>query len=315
MNCPACNSLTQHHKHELFDDRYGYPGKFNLMRCSECGHNFLNATFSNNQISTLYSKFYPRSSFKVENHRPHQELTGFHTWLDGAKSSAFRWVPRNVRILDIGCGFGETLGYYQARGCDVYGVEADENIRRVAEKFGYKVHVGLFDPNMYPPEFFDFVTMNQVIEHVQNPLETLRAIAQVLKPEGVAILSTPNVNGWGAKLFGRYWINWHAPYHLQFFTLKSLELATQQAGLVVEKKITLTPSAWLYYQWIHLLTCPSEGIESVLWTQRGQRSFKQKLAYNLSSALDRYKINHALTRLFDTLGVGDNQLFFLRKVS
>ncbi len=38
-------------------------------------------------------------------------------------------MPRNVRVLDIGCGFGESLGYYEARGCEAYGVEADENTR------------------------------------------------------------------------------------------------------------------------------------------------------------------------------------------
>jgi hypothetical protein len=33
----------------------------------------------------------------------------------------------------------------------------------------------------------------------------------------MVIIGTPNANGWGARVFGRYWINWHAPYHLHFF--------------------------------------------------------------------------------------------------
>lgn len=312
--CPVCKGSSDLNKiREYYDDRYGYPCSFPLMRCSKCGHCFLQADFTPDEIKKLYSEYYPRSSFKVENFRPHRELTGFNAWLDGAKSSAFRWVPRNIRILDIGCGFGETLGYHQARGCDVYGVEADYNIKRVADTFGYKVHVGLFDPTIYQPDFFDYVTMHQVIEHVQDPIETLQGIARVLKPGGIVILSTPNANGWGAKLFGRYWINWHAPYHLQFFTLKSLKLASDQAGLVVEKKITLTPSAWLSYQWIHLSTYPREGVASVFWAQGGQRNILQRLTYKISSTLHRYKINHVITRLFDLLGIGDNQLFFLRK--
>jgi len=264
-------------------------------------------------LRDLYSNYYPRSKFDLENYRTPKETSGFMAWLDGAKSAIFRWVPRNVRVLDIGCGFGESLGYHQARGCDVYGVEADENIRRVAEKFGYKVHVGLFDPDVYEANSFDYVTMSQVIEHVTDPVQTLRDIARVLKPGGVAILSTPNAGGWGAKIFGKFWINWHAPYHLQFFTFRSMRLAAEQAGLVVEKAVTITPSAWLYFQWVHLLSCPPEGKPSVFWMPDGKWSFMQKVALRVISITSRLKINHVITRCFDTLGVGDNRLYFLRK--
>jgi SAM-dependent methyltransferase len=249
----------------------------------------------------------------LERYQPYQEKSGLGVWLAGEKSSPFRWVPRNVRVLDIGCGFGESLGYHRARGCDVYGVEADENIRRVSERFGYKVHVGLFDPGAYEANFFDFVTMSQVIEHMTNPVQTLRGIAQVLKPGGVAILSTPNTDGWGAKVFGWRWINWHVPYHLQFFTPYSMQLAAEQAGLVVETTMTITPSAWLHYQWIHLLACPPEGTPSVFWAAHGKWSFMQKLALKALSIAHRCKIDHAITRLFDALGVGDSRLYFLRK--
>jgi SAM-dependent methyltransferase len=222
-------------------------------------------------------------------------------------------VPKNVRVLDIGCGFGNTLAYHQARGCDVWGVEADENIRRVAEKYGFNVHVGLFDPSRYEPNSFDYVTLDQVIEHMTNPLETLRGVAKVLKPQGTAILSTPNVGGWGATVFGRRWINWHTPYHLQFFSQTSMRLAAQQAGLIVERSTTITPSPWLHYQWIHLLTYPSEGTPSIFWAPHGTWSSMKRFARKTLAIAHRRKIDHMITRVFDALGVGDNRLFFLRK--
>jgi 2-polyprenyl-3-methyl-5-hydroxy-6-metoxy-1,4-benzoquinol methylase len=298
---------------DRYDDRYGYHGVFPLLKCQNCGHAFLQGEFPTEVLRNLYSNYYPRSKFDLESYQPYKEASGFGAWLDGEKSSTFRWVPCNVRVLDIGCGFGESLGYHQARGCDVYGVEADENIRRVVEKFGYKVHVGLFDPSVYEANFFDYVTLSQVIEHVTAPVQTLRGIAQVLKPGGVAILSTPNANGWGARLFGQRWINWHAPYHLQFFTHRSMQLAAEQAGLVVEKTTTITPSAWLHFQWIHLLSCPPEGNPSVFWMQDSKWCFMQRIALKLISITARCKINHLATRIFDAMGVGDNRLYFLRK--
>ena len=311
-NCRICGANSSIKNH-LNDDRYGYTGIFPLLKCASCGHKFLQAEFSPESLRDLYTNYYPRSTFDLEGYQPYQECDGFKAWFDGEESSTFRWVPQNVCVLDIGCGFGESLGYYQARGCDVYGVEADENIRRVAEKFDYKVHVGLFDASVYEENFFDYVTMSQVIEHVTDPVQILCGVARILKPGGVAILSTPNAGGWGARVFGRRWINWHAPYHLQFFTLQSMRIAAEQAGLVLEKAITITPSAWLHYQWIHLLSCPPEGVVSPFWAPGGKWSFMQKVALRTLEIVHRCKINHVITRIFDTLGMGDNRLYFLRK--
>ena len=90
-------------------------------------------------------------------------------------------------------------------------------------------------------------------------------------------------------------------------------LAAEQAGLVVERAITITPSAWLHYQWIHLLSCPPEGVVSPFWAPGGKWSFMQKVALRTLEIVHRCKINHVITRIFDTLGMGDNRLYFLRK--
>jgi len=313
MSCPICSLLNKKIEQNIHDDRYGYPGRFEVVRCQNCGHASLQCNFSTEQLVELYSKYYPRSSFDIRQYKPHQGVKGFKSWLDGAGRSAFRWVPRNVRVLDIGCGFGESLGYHAARGCDVYGVEADENILRVADKFGYKVHVGLFDPELYSASFFDYVTMDQVIEHVTDPLVTLQGVSRILKHSGTAILSTPNANGWGAKIFRRRWINWHPPYHLQFFSKRSMKIAAEKAGLEVKKTLTITSSEWLLYQWIHLFTYPQMGVPSAFWDTRKKRSLRVKLLIKSCSLIHKTKVNHFITRLFDALGLGDNYFFILSK--
>jgi SAM-dependent methyltransferase len=312
-NCPVCGREENFSTTNLFDDRYGYPGLFELMKCSVCGHKFLLGDFAPGELVRLYTDYYPRSTFDVAKYQPAKEVKGFAAWLNGERRLAYSWVPKKVRVLDIGCGFGETLGYHQSRGCDVYGVEADNNIRRVAEKFGFKVHVGLFDPTLYEPDFFDYVTMDQVVEHVVDPLDTLRGVARVLRRGGLAVLSTPNSNGWGAKLFGRRWINWHAPYHRQHFSVRSMEIAANHTGMTLERVRTITSSEWLYYQWIHLLTFPEMGRPSVFWSARRESDLRDKILLKVLHLIHMSKINHLLTRLFDALGIGDNYLFILRK--
>jgi 2-polyprenyl-3-methyl-5-hydroxy-6-metoxy-1,4-benzoquinol methylase len=313
MSCPICSSKNLIGRGQRYDDRYGYKGRFTLLKCKSCNHIFLDANFNNQDLVNIYTNFYPRSNFSIDDFKPYIASSGFNAWLSGARSAVYTWVPENISILDIGCGFGESLGYHEARGCDVYGVEADENIRRVVDKFGFKVHVGLFDSTIYRANYFDYVTMNQVIEHVSNPIETIHGIAKILKPSGVVILSTPNANGWGAKFFGQHWINWHAPYHLQFFSKRSMQLAAKQAGLVLEKSITITPSPWLYYQWIHTITYTVEGKKSIFWMSSNDWSVKQKIWLRIYSLLYRVRVNDLITRLFDFFGIGDNRLYFLRK--
>jgi len=265
------------------------------------------------QINNLYTSYYPRSSFSLGQFRPRKEAKGFSDWFNGSRRSAYCWVPPKVRVLDIGCGFGETLAYHAARGCDAYGVEVDENIKRVAEKFGFKVHVGPFDPNVYSPDFFDYVTMDQVLEHVVDPVETLLGVEQILRPGGKVIISTPNANGWGAHLFGRRWINWHAPYHLHHFSVQSMGLAAEKAGLAVEQVRTITMSEWLLYQWIHLVLFPHTGKPSSFWSPDESRTALQKIWIKAMTLVHSTKINHLITRMFDQMGIGDNRLFFLRK--
>jgi 2-polyprenyl-3-methyl-5-hydroxy-6-metoxy-1,4-benzoquinol methylase len=313
MKCPVCSNADCQPARSLYDDRYGYPGVFNLIGCAECGHQFISEEFSADQLTDLYSNYYPRSSFDLDAHKLPEDVGGLIGCLNGSKSSVMYWVPHDVRILDIGCGFGESLAYHKKRGCDVHGVEADKNIRRVADKFGYDVQVGLFDASKYEPTSFDYVTLNQVIEHVTDPLEMLRGIATVLKTGGIAILSTPNATGWGARFFGKYWINWHTPYHLQFFTENSMRNAAEKAGLHLEAVKTITNSEWLKYQWAHCVTYPKMGEKSTFWTPNRRAGMVKKMIILALAIVHRTKINHLMTRIFDGLGAGDNFIFVLKK--
>src|SRR5574337_130670 len=138
MRCPVCRNECRL-AGSLHDDRYGFPGDFPLYGCASCGHKFVGAEFSEEVLRKLYSEYYPRSSRTLESYRVPEEKAGLKLWLQGDMCSPFRWVPEKVKVLDIGCGFGESLGYYEKRGCEAYGVEADENIRRIAGRFGFKV--------------------------------------------------------------------------------------------------------------------------------------------------------------------------------
>jgi SAM-dependent methyltransferase len=297
--CPVCGGPSRVHLAGQYDDRYGYPGRFTVLGCRRCGHRHLLASFDPEELGRLYSDFYPRSTLDIESFRPYTEMHGFRCWLAGERASAFRSVPRNVRVLDVGCGFGETLAYHRTRGCEAFGIEADENILRIGKRYGLNVRVGLFDPAFYEPSSFDYVTMDQVIEHVSDPRLFMQGIASVLKPGGVAILSTPNGRSVGARVFRRLWINWHVPYHLHHFSRKSLT--------------SLTNSRWLHYQYLHVVSAPPLGMASPFWDPgRSPLSMPRRVG-RIGRWMERAKLFDVATRLADAFGMGDNILCFLRK--
>ena len=281
MKCNIC-AKEANFKYKLYDDRYGYPNTFSLFQCLSCKHKFIEHEFSSNDLGDLYTNYYPRSEFSIEDYKPLSYKKSFKSWLDGVERSAYTYVPKDVKILDIGCGFGQSLGYHKERGCDVYGVEADSNIEKVVEEYGFNVKVGLFDAANYKDDFFDYVTMDQVLEHTTNPVETMQGISKILKENGKLVISVPNSNGWGAKVFGKKWINWHAPYHLQHFSKKSIDIMAGKANLDVVSLKTITSSEWLHYQWVSLISFPKLGEKSSFWSASKQKkSFGMKVIYKL----------------------------------
>lgn len=310
--CPICSNEHLEKKYSLYDDRYGYPGVFPLFHCNKCGHRYLQAVFSGKEIEKLYSQYYPRKNFDLNSFAPLSYVPGFKSWLNGEKR-AFATIPPRVRVLDIGCGYGESVAYHKNRGCAAFGVEADSNVARIAKKFGLNIHIGVFKAGLFPANSFDYITMDQVVEHLPDPGSSLEAINAALVKGGRFVLTTPYSYGFGARLFRHKWIHWHAPYHLQHFSRKSLRLLAKRHGFIIEKVTTVTSSEWLRYQLIHNITFPGKGQKSSFWAEglNDTSGIAKKLQW--ISRFHKYKINHLVTRFFDFFGFGDNLLVILKK--
>jgi SAM-dependent methyltransferase len=317
--CPICHSDRTKFLFESWDLWHGYPGAFPVWACKACGHVFLVGNFTPEMLTDLYSNYYPRSQFDVEQYKPYTDRKGFLSWLDGDSAGCHRWVPKNVRVLDIGCGCCETLGYHKARGCEVWGCEADENVRAIADKFGFNVHIGLFDPDNYEKDYFDYVTMNHVLEHCVDPEKTLQQVYAVLKPGGKLIVGMPQPYCIERFLIGRYWLGWHTPFHLNIFSKQSSHLLLEKAGFRPEFSRCQIPSVNLLNQWAFLFIHgeqgkpmrfrPSSWIEAEtfdgelerLWYVRLYRFLEKSRAFALP------------VRFADALGIGMNRIYIATK--
>lgn len=164
---------------------------------------------------------------------------------------SFGWIegPHNTgRLLDYGCGNGSFLNQMRKLGWEVSGIEFDERSAETAYKyFGIPVILEDSKETILQPNFHDAVTMNHVIEHLQNPLKTLQFCHETLCVGGQIVITTPNANSLAHRLYKQAWRGLEFPRHLFVFTPKSLCLLVEKAGFDILSVKTLSRSArWIW---------------------------------------------------------------------
>jgi ubiquinone/menaquinone biosynthesis C-methylase UbiE len=110
--------------------------------------------------------------------------------------NALTSISKNPSILDIACGEGvitaeikKKFSHAQVWGID-YSISAIEEASRLHG--GIEFAVGDAYRLPYPPESFDVAVLNNIWEHVPDPLRLLEGVKRVLKPGGYVIISTPS---------------------------------------------------------------------------------------------------------------------------
>jgi 2-polyprenyl-3-methyl-5-hydroxy-6-metoxy-1,4-benzoquinol methylase len=153
----------------------------------------------------------------------------------------FRTHTEGLRVLDIGCSSGIFLDEARAAGMLPYGAElSPETARFARDHFGLDVHHGDWRDGGYAEASFDFITLFDVIEHLPDPLGELRAIRRLLKPGGLLLQSTPDIDGLfprlSLKLANRldHWPHPEPPHHLFQFSQATLAAMVHKAGFAVE---------------------------------------------------------------------------------
>lgn len=106
---------------------------------------------------------------------------------------------RKGRLLDVGAGTGGLTNKLKEEGFDVGA--CDINPKNFIAKLIKCKKVDLNKKMPYKEESFDVVVCTEVIEHIENPWHLIREFHRIIKPQGILILSTPNLHNWYVRLF------------------------------------------------------------------------------------------------------------------
>ena len=153
---------------------------------------------------------------------------------------------RAGRLLDVGCATGIFLqGIRNSGNWEPYGVELNEHAAHIAQEHGLDVRLGTLEQAEFADEFFDAVTLWDVLEHLHDPAGSLREIYRILKPDGLLVIRVPNASSWDSRLFGRFWAGLDSPRHLYVFTpitLDALLTATHFQSIAQSSQIGAYPT-------------------------------------------------------------------------
>lgn len=155
------------------------------------------------------------------------------------------WVERAMAlpgrtILDVGCGTGAFLQVARSAGWSVRGVEIGRaSADYAATRLGLDVSQGSFYPFVAPDGSFDALTMIEVIEHLEHPSQALDKARTLLRPGGVLLVTTPNVDSLYRRLCGnRWWVINCEDEHIVLFNRRTLSAMLESHGFeVVEVRV------------------------------------------------------------------------------
>lgn len=202
--------------------------KFKIVKCKKCN---LMRTLRTNR-SQLDNKLYSSQDYNLWYLSQKEKFSKrFKKFLD-------QYQNKRGKVLDIGCSYGFFLEEAKAKGWDTYGIEIASVTAKESKKRGLNILNCNLKKAKFQKNFFDLITLWDVLEHLKNPLKVLRECKRILKKDGVLFIQSPNMNSFMSKFQREYW-EWLMPNeHLWHFSPKTLRKILKEAGFKDIKILT-----------------------------------------------------------------------------
>lgn len=198
-----------------------YP--LDLARCNTCGFVFLQddpqILYESDylQQEQVFTRGDPLARFRAE-----ERIAGIA-----------RVVPPGggCRFLDVGVGDGLLLSVAEAAGYTTFGLDVNPEAAEIARR-EYQVRADVRTdplPDIFSGTTFDVIHMNEVIEHVPDPMTLLRWCRERLAPAGCLVVQTGDIASLASRIRGAAW-DYFRPVHVNYFSTATLVGALQRTG-------------------------------------------------------------------------------------
>lgn len=242
--------------------------KIPVVRCSNCGFIYSSKVLTEQDLTSYY-----KNKFGSPRHMQGQIVNArINSWV----VSKLVDLGNVSSLLDVGTGYGFFLKtIHESRGLDVAGVELSrQEAEHANNELGLNVINSVLGDSGLGKGSFDLVTSFEVIEHVPNPVEFIRELAEYVRPGGHLLIMTDNFSSRMAKSLGAGFPKWIPHTHISHFSPSTLKTAIEAvAELELVRSMSYTPWEVLlrnaYYTVRRIKKSPSDAfdLESTLETE------------------------------------------------
>jgi SAM-dependent methyltransferase len=238
VNCPICDSDETKNLLELncgnLDSSTLYQS-IKINGCEKCGHVF--NRLSSDEIAGLkkyYNEEYAPTNFGSPDKtgdRPGSNNKNNFGRYNQIYNLISKYIKNDCRVLDVGCAMGGFLDYLQLKGLkNLSGIDpVAKYVKTAKEKNTHDVRIGVAESMPFADKIFDLVVMDQVMEHLADPIYAFREAKRVLTDGGLLCLGVPDAMRYNKNyFFDFYWFIMRE--HIQHFDTEHLKLLASQEG-------------------------------------------------------------------------------------
>jgi SAM-dependent methyltransferase len=224
LPCPACGRPTA--------QRFLYAKNgCDILACADCG---IGRTRT---VGFDPATYYTGDYFSGGHADGYADYAAAEPVLRREFAATVRFIRRfqaGGRLLELGCAYGFFLDEAKRAGFATHGVELAAEAAAAARARGLDVATGIADA-AYLARLgsLDAIVVLDVIEHLEDPYDTLAACVRHLAPGGVVVITTGDFGSPVARLMGRSWRLMTPPQHLWFFTRAGMERLAAHLGLTL----------------------------------------------------------------------------------
>ncbi|MDG6219370.1 MAG: class I SAM-dependent methyltransferase [Candidatus Thermoplasmatota archaeon] len=225
--CPACRNDSP----DFIFNKYG----FRHVRCSACKTLFVTPRPQNAQLIDYYSSYeapllWTKLLIQTNNER---KKIQFQPRIHKLKKILENNDNNKQLFVDIGAGNGNFAKIIEEESlfANVLALDISPDCIESCKKQGLSTRIGTID--VLDDDSVDFLTMNDLIEHVFDPFELLHICYRKLRKNGIVMIGTPNGEGFDFKLLNDKTENITPPEHLNYFNPYSLKIILERAGFAI----------------------------------------------------------------------------------
>lgn len=213
--------------------------RLDLVKCRQCSLVYINPRPDAGMLKKLYSLNYFEKDWDCGcSGKTYLQAREKLIAMYKANTLAYlKKIGKAGRILDLGCAGGHFLVAAREEGWEPWGIEICVEMAAIAAvQPGLRIFTLEMVDCPLPAHFFTVVQMGDVLEHMMDPLGTLREVWRVLKSGGLLVVHAP-VSYARLKPEDQAGLIKELPYHIYEFHVPTLKAMLEKAGFLIVEKI------------------------------------------------------------------------------